>query len=64
MSIQNIHVFEYIHSCQHSFHLFDVTFIVCDGKKILYNLVETKFGGNDHICIVGCLCLLSCATFD
>ena len=41
MNIVKIRVFQYIHSHQHSFHLFDVTFIVCDGKENLHNLVET-----------------------
>ena len=40
MNIVKFRVFQYIHSCQHSFCSFDIAFIACDGK-ILHNLVET-----------------------
>ena len=40
MIIVKILVFQYIHSHQHIFGLFDITFIVCDGNEFLHNLVE------------------------
>ena len=40
MNVVKIRLFQYIHSNQHSFHSFDVTFIVCKGKEFLHNLVE------------------------